>query len=816
MVVASLSAGARFGGYEIEELIGTGGMSAVYRARQPALDRTVAVKVIAESLAGDPAFVERFRREALATASLEHPHIVPVYDSGEDSGQLFIVMRLVAGLDLARLLERDQTLAPDIAVGLIEQVAQALDAAHRVGIVHRDVKPANVLLSGGAGARHAYLSDFGIAWRPEQATRLTRSGAIVGTPRYMAPEVVRDGAFGVAADVYALACVLFEALVGVSPFAADDPLAAMAAHLMDPPFTLAGCGMDTPAALDGAIQRALSKQPGDRFATASEFAQAARAALDARRNGGAATLTGDRLSIAEDSAFVHSFATPLVGREVEIAELRAMLAEEHTRVLTLAGPGGMGKTRLALEVARRTDSEFASSVVVVALASVRDAQLVLPTIAEALGIAPRRDADVESTIVDAMLDRTMLLVLDNFEHVRPAASALSRVLARTPRLKLLVTSRAPLRIATERVYEVPPLTLPNGNGDDDLRASLERSDAARLFLARAREVKPGLDLSGPVCDAVADICRILDGMPLALELAAARASHLSITELSRRLDRRLVLLTHGRSDMPERHQSVRAAIDASHDLLAPEQQAVLAQLGVFVGGFTLDAAEHVCGPETDVLDGLSALIDNSLLKHEYHHNRDRYLMLEVIREYALERLDSRPDSALIHDRHANYYVSLADDFAPSLRPGDSDPAVTSRITEELDNFRATLRHLEERRDGERLLRMAVGIGEYWLPRFDRDEPVPTGSSADWRSRPTPIRCCAPPLCRSAGALEPEWRQPTTTREPISWRRSRCAKNMATHSSNFTCSAASGWCTTCPASSTPVSAERSRHWTWPSN
>ena len=262
-----LRVGALLGGYEVEELIGTGGMSAVYRARQLALDRSVALKVMDESLASDPSYVERFRREARAAASLEHPHIVPVYDTGDADGRLFIAMRFVVGMDLSRVLKRDRVLPPDIAVRVVEQVAQALDAAHESGLIHRDVKPANVLIGGGSGTPHAYLSDFGVARPLDITASLTRTGIAVGTPGYMAPEVLRGGVCGTAADIYALGCVLFETLTGVPPFAGADPLTVIAAHLMDPPPTLglrgieawAGNGRCHPPGAEQTAGRALSQ-----------------------------------------------------------------------------------------------------------------------------------------------------------------------------------------------------------------------------------------------------------------------------------------------------------------------------------------------------------------------------------------------------------------------------------------------------------------------------------------------------------------------------------------------------------------------------
>jgi predicted ATPase len=289
-------------------------------------------------------------------------------------------------------------------------------------------------------------------------------------------------------------------------------------------------------------------------------------------------------------------------------------------------------------------------------------------------------------------------------------------------LKVLVTSRAPLRIAAERAYAVPPLTLPDGEVKRDTEQLVRDSEAARLFIARAREARPGLEVSESY-EAVSTICRRLEGMPLALELAAARASHLTITDLAGRLDHQLGLLTRGRPDMPLRHQSVKAAIDTSHELLEPAHRDMFTRLGVFVGGFTLEAAEAICGHEVDFLDGLAALIDNSLVRHDDVRGHGRYTMLEVIREYALERLGAGTDAATIHERHTDYYLALAERQAPALRPGGVDPAAIATTAAEQGNARAVLRRLYTLGDGERLLRMAAAMGNFWIRQFHRDDAV---------------------------------------------------------------------------------------------
>jgi serine/threonine protein kinase/tetratricopeptide (TPR) repeat protein len=277
--MARLSPGSVLAGYRIEALLGEGGMGTVYRARRPADARTVALKVIAPGVAAEPLFQERFRREARAAASLEHPHLVPILEAGEEDGLLYLAMGLVEGVDLHSLITRERMVSPELAVRLVAQVASALDAAHAIGLVHRDVKPGNVLVTERATGPHAYLTDFGIARRLHERTRLTRPGLVVGTPDYLAPEALRGEGAGPAVDIYALGCTLFEALTGEVPFRRGNDLAVMFAHLEDAPPPLSSRLPWASPALEQALERALAKDPAERFASASALARAAKAGL---------------------------------------------------------------------------------------------------------------------------------------------------------------------------------------------------------------------------------------------------------------------------------------------------------------------------------------------------------------------------------------------------------------------------------------------------------------------------------------------------------------------------------------------------------
>jgi hypothetical protein len=278
-----LSDGDEFAGYRIERRLGRGGMGILYLAIEPGLERRVALKLIAPEAAANEVFARRFAEESKIAASIEHPNVVPIYAAGEEGGVPFIAMRYVAGADLAKRLVREGRLSPDAAVDLIAQVANGLDAIHAAGLVHRDVKPANVLLSGGEGAEHAYITDFGVARNVATESGLTQTGHFVGTLDYVAPEQISGGAVDARVDVYALGCLLFKLLTGEVPFPKDGEAARLYAHLHDPPPASSLYVPEVSMALDDVVIRAMSKTPEDRYPSAGDLGRAAQAALKGER-----------------------------------------------------------------------------------------------------------------------------------------------------------------------------------------------------------------------------------------------------------------------------------------------------------------------------------------------------------------------------------------------------------------------------------------------------------------------------------------------------------------------------------------------------
>jgi non-specific serine/threonine protein kinase len=383
----------------------------------------------------------------------------------------------------------------------------------------------------------------------------------------------------------------------------------------------------------------------------------------------------------------------LIGREHEVVQVDALLREGRARLVTITGPGGVGKTRLALVVADRLADVFPDGVVVVPLASTTDPGLVLPTLAKAAG-ARAVSPDPLASLARHLRDASVLLVLDNVEHLIVAAPRLAELLVSVPGVGLLATSRTRLRLSDEHEFPLAPLSPPDG---------------VELFVARARAVQPALDTQPASLRAIEQLCAGLDGLPLAIELAAARAKLLSPRAMQARLGDRLRLLAGGARDLPTRHQALRNTLDWSYDLLADDERQLFTRTAVFVGGFSLDAVEAVCGAD---LDRLSILVDNSLL----HSDGERFGMLETVRAYAQELLAESGEEEELRRRHAAFFLALAEDAAPRVLFGAEQAEWFDRLDAEHDNLRAALDHSLATRDPETATRLAAALWSFWLER----------------------------------------------------------------------------------------------------
>ncbi|MFJ9363430.1 protein kinase [Nocardia sp. NPDC101769] len=739
----------RAAGFEEAEEIGRGGFGAVFRCTQPVVGRTVAVKVLTGELDENR---ERFFREQRAMGRLTgHPNIVDMLEVGETaSGHPYLVMPYHARGSLDARLRRDGPLSLAEVLHLGVKIAGALETAHRAEVLHRDIKPGNILLTDyGEPA----LTDFGIAHITGGFE--TATGTITGSPAFTAPEVLGGDAPSRASDVYALGATLFCALTGHAAFerhSGEEVVAQFLRITQQPVPDLREQGI--PDDVCAVIEAAMSREPRRR-PTAVELGEQLR---QIERDHGFAVdaMVLPAEPVAEHASVVTSAPeagnrtgslplelTSFVDRRIQLTEIKNLLA--GSRLVTLTGMGGVGKSRLALQVADRVQRNFTDGVQLVELSDLHDETLLVDVVSTALGLRNQSARPMLDTLVEFLSARNLLLVLDNCEHMIEAVASLTELLLQTcPQVRILATSREALGLGGESVFVVPPLGIPDTASKPGLRA-VTRHDAVTLFAERAAAAVPGFEVTDDSMLSVAGICTRLDGLPLAIELAAARLRTMSPEQILTRLDDRYALLTRGSRVAPMRQQTLRWCIGWSYDLCTPAEQRLWDQLSVFAGGFELDAVEQVCGAdptETQLLDTLSALVDKSILIREETQGTIRFRMLETVQEYGREQAEDSGRYPEYVRRHRDWCVRLAVQVEAEWI-GPHQLRWVARLERELPNLRNALEFsLSE--SGESALRIVTALYMFWILRGRLSE------GRRWHERALAQSTDARPLCRAKG------------------------------------------------------------------
>ncbi len=714
----TLSPGTRFGRYDILGPLGAGGMGEVYRARDIRLGRDLAIKILSLKLSPGQEDLERFEREARAASSLNHPNIVTIFELGQVDHISYIAMELVEGDLLADLLSAGP-ISLQKTIPIAAQIADGLAKAHEAGIVHRDLKPHNVMVSRDGFVK---ILDFGLAKlvAPTIGSRhdaettgasLTSPGMVLGTIEYMSPEQANGLPLDFRSDQFSFGSLLYEMATGRRCFERTSKAETLAAILRDNPQSPASLNSQAPAPLCWMIERCLAKNPEERYASTRDLARDL-AIIRERLSETPSRYSPRRLSNLPVQR------TALIGRDREVEVLKELLLRDDVHLVTLTGPGGIGKTRLGLQVAEAVAESFPSGVCFIPLAGVSDAALIPSIVAQALGM---RETGRQMTIAGLKeylhdLRENLLVFFDNFEHLTDAAPAVSELLTTTPKLKLLVTSRAPLHVYGEHEFPVPSLALPDLQSAVSIE-TLAKNSAITLFIQRAAAVRPSFELTDENALAIATICTRLDGLPLAIELAAARIKLLSPSAMQARLESSLQLLTGGAKDLPVRQQTLRGTIDWSHDLLSKPEQALFRRVSVFVGGGTLEGVEAVCNTkqdlEVDVLEGMESLVDKSLVKQiEGQQGESRFVLLDTVREYGLECLAASGEQDATRRAHAAYCLVLAEESASQV----GDPSRTEWVIlfdVEHDNFRAALEWLTQTGNADWGLRLGTALFQFW-------------------------------------------------------------------------------------------------------
>ncbi len=714
----SLTSGTKLGPYEIQSLLGAGGMGEVYRARDTRLDRMVAIKILPAAFSADRDRLQRFEEEARSASALNHPNIITIHELGQDGPTHYIAMELVEGKTLRELLFSG-LLPMRKAIDIAVQVAEGLTKAHKAGIAHGDLKPENLMVSHDGFVK---ILDFGLAKlvspRGEASDMCTTEqappGLVLGTVGYMSPEQVNGSQVDFRSDQFSFGLVLYEMVTGKRAFQRSTAAETLVAILREQPEPIGMQHRDAPAPLCWAIERCLAKEPDKRYVSTRDLARELAAIRDRFSE-----KPVKQMEIRPTNLPVER--TGFVGREKEVDAAKELLLRQDVRLVTVTGPGGMGKTRLAVEVASGLVERFPGGIHFVPLSPLNDPGLIASVIVQTLGMRGAGGQSPLEILKENLQDplcAPMLLLLDNFEHLVQAAPIVAELLLMGPNLKILVTSRAALHVYGEHEFPVPPLALPDPRAMPSVEV-LSQYPAVALFVQRAVAAKPDFALNRENAPAVIEICARLDGLPLAIELAAARIKVLSPSSMLTRLASRLQLLTGGARDLPQRQQTLRAAMDWGYDLLSAAEQKLFRRLSVFAGGCNLEGAEAVCDTkgdlDLDLLDGMASMVDKSLAQQvQPAKGESRFVMLETIREYALEKLEASGEEALTKRAHAAYCLVLAEEATE--QGGAEGTEWLGRFACEHDNFRAGLEWLTETGDAEWGLRLGAALFRFWEMR----------------------------------------------------------------------------------------------------
>lgn len=686
------------GRWEVTRSLGQGGMGDVYLGYDLDTDEEVAIKLLKpDVMDAMPDLIGRFKREADLLLQLNHPHIVRIISTVDEDDLHYLVMDYLPGGTLKDMIAAEGALPIDRVLNMALDLGDALTRAHRLHIIHRDLKPANVLLADDGSPR---LSDFGIS-RVADSTTLTKSGALVGTINYASPEACQGREITTRSDIWSFGVMLCEMLTGINPFSREQIAATVTAILNAPPPDLEDERPDAPLALIDLIYRMLEKNPDDRISSMRRVGAELEAILQGDQPaepGGQRPPRPPASMIEIDVSphtpppprpvraslrqHLHTHQTPFVGREGELANIDQLMRDPAVHLVNLTAPGGMGKTRLALEYAQRKIGQFPNGVYFVPLASSTSREDVVLAIADAIRFGFSLMGDREKQLLTFLKDPAehhMLLVLDNLEHMLDEVVPLINVILRAaPDIHILTTARVRLNLNSEYVYEVGGMDVPADLEPDQLRYH----EVVQLFANSARRAQPGFKLKDDDLPHVLRICRSVIGNPLGIVLAGAWIEMLSPAEIADEVAISLDFLQTDAHDVPERQRSMRAIFESSWNMLTETERDAFMKLSIFRGGVKRTIAQYITGAS---LQTLAALVKKSLVRRD--PDTGRYELHELLRQYAAEQLDATGQTERTRDMHAFYFLSLPAQQVEDLRGGFQQAEALRTIDADFENAR---------------------------------------------------------------------------------------------------------------------------------
>ncbi len=710
------------GRYRLQGLIARGGMGAVFKALDLQNGQVVVVKhLLPEALTTDPTLRTRVIREGEALRQLDHPNIVKLLDTFEALGVYHLVLEYIDGGSLSKMIEGYGALPYNRALGIAVEIVDALARAHHLRIIHRDIKPSNILVMSSGTPK---LTDFGTALLKNRE-RLTAGDAMPGgTVEWAAPEVLSGGSADERSDIWSLGLVLYTMLSGQHPFQSDRLTETLSNIFSSEPVPLTTLRDDIPDAMDDLIRKMLSKEPQRRPATV----RLVGAQLETIAMAGASTRSALPLVIPvqthnddsppalEPRHNLPAQPTAFVGRTEDAQAVMELLNTPSVRLVTLTAPGGMGKTRLALEVAEHCLPQYPDGVYFAPLASLSSPESVVTAVADAVGLTFLPDSDIQHQLLDYLHNKTILLVLDNFEHLLSAATLVSDILRVASQVKVLATSREKLDVQGEHLYALSPLDVPDAESTVPRRFS-----AVQLFEQGARRARPNYELTPDDLAAIITICQYVEGVPLGILLAAGWVEALTPSEIAVEIQRDPDFLETSGRDVPERQRSLRATFNYSWKLLNEDDRDTLARVSVFHGGFTRDAAQAVAGTS---LRSLLALASKSLTRRDAETGM--FSLHEIIRQYAAEQLELMGLAEAVRLAHSDFYLNNLASRRPAFEGRGQLEAFRAQAAES-ENLLAAVQYAVEH---QRTVALARAVHAYGLFAEFRSNRVESQSFAD--------------------------------------------------------------------------------------